>query len=90
MSRNHLGHTAYHHVGADDVAVVQVAPQNSALIRAQALLLVGAQGLCVYHGYKRSRGSISWAVSWGILAFLAPVITTSVAVAQGFGRPKGQ
>jgi hypothetical protein len=82
--RYQLGHTAYHHVG-EDVAIV-AAPQESALLTA---LRLGAQGLCVFHGYKRNGGSLGWAISWGVLAFISPVITTGVAVAQGVGRRKG-
>lgn len=40
-----------------------------------------------YHGYKRNRGSVGWAVAWGALGGLFPVITPAIAVAEGFGKP---
>ncbi|MBL8605138.1 MAG: peptidoglycan-binding protein [Myxococcales bacterium] len=40
-----------------------------------------------FHGYRRNNGSIPWAVTWGFLGGLFPVITPAIAVAQGFGEP---
>lgn len=40
-----------------------------------------------YHGYKRS-GSVGWALLWGVLGAAAPLVTNTVAVAQGFGKAK--
>lgn len=51
-------------------------------------LSIASSAVCVYHGYKRNNGSIGWAIGWGFLGGLAPVITPAVAVAQGFGKPK--
>lgn len=83
MSADGLGFTAYHHVGAD-LPVVVATPSP-------VLQLVGdaAIGLAAYHGYKRHRGSVGWALGWALLAGLAPVIVTGVALAQGLGKPKG-
>lgn len=41
----------------------------------------------VYHGYKRN-DSVGWAIWWGVMGALFPVITPTIAVAQGFGKPK--
>jgi hypothetical protein len=41
----------------------------------------------VYHGYKRN-DSVGWAIGWGVLGALFPVITPTIAVAQGFAKPK--
>jgi hypothetical protein len=41
---------------------------------------------CVYHGYKRNN-SVGWALWWGIMGSMAPVIAPAIAVAQGFGKP---
>lgn len=41
-----------------------------------------------YHGYKRNRGSIGWAIGWAFLGAAFPVITLPVAIAQGYGKPK--
>lgn len=50
-----------------------------------ALLSAGASA---YHGYKRN-DSVGWAVVWGLLGSLFPVITPAIALAQGFAKPKG-
>jgi len=42
---------------------------------------------CVYHGYKRHNESIGWALGWGAVGALVPVIGPVIAVAQGFGKP---
>jgi len=41
----------------------------------------------VYHGYKRN-DSVGWAIWWGFMGAIFPVITPTIAVAQGFGKPK--
>lgn len=41
-----------------------------------------------FHGYRRN-GSIAWALAWAALGYAAPVITTVIATAQGFGHKKG-
>jgi len=73
--RQPLGHTAYHQVGN---------------ISESAGKLIGwaAVGAGAYHGYRRNQ-SIGWAIGWAVLAGFFPVITTAVAVAQGFGKRKG-
>lgn len=40
-----------------------------------------------YHGYKRNE-SVGWALWWGLMGALFPVITPVIGVAQGFGKPK--
>jgi hypothetical protein len=41
----------------------------------------------VYHGYKRN-DSVGWAIWWGLMGGLFPVITPTIAFAQGFAKPK--
>lgn len=50
-------------------------------------LSLASAGLSAYHGYKRNE-SIGWAIAWGALGALFPVITPAVAMAQGFGQPE--
>ncbi len=38
-----------------------------------------------YHGWKRNE-SVGWAVWWGAMGALFPVITPAIAVAQGFSE----
>ncbi len=45
--------------------------------------------LAAYHGYKRNHESTGAAVGWGVLGGLFPVITVPVALAQGYGKPRG-
>lgn len=52
-----------------------------------AVASVLSTALCAYHGYKRN-DSVGWAVVWGLLGGLFPVITPVIAYAQGFGEPK--
>jgi hypothetical protein len=49
------------------------------------LLVLGSIGASAYHGYKRNN-STGWAVWWGLMGSLFPVITPAVAIAQGFGK----
>lgn len=69
-----VGHTAYNHVG--DFAGTTY-----------SLVKLAAVGAGAFHGYRRNK-SIGWAIAWALLAGLSPIITTGVAVAQGFGQPK--
>jgi len=46
---------------------------------------VAAAGASAYHGYKRNN-SIGWAIWWGLMGGLFPIITVPVALAQGFGK----
>lgn len=73
--RQPLGHTAYHQVG-------EISEATGKLIGWAAV------GAGAYHGYRRNQ-SIGWAIGWAVLAGFFPVITTAVAVAQGFGKRKG-
>jgi len=51
--------------------------------------VVGTVSMAVsaYHGYKRD-DSVGWAIGWGLLGGLFPIITPVVAVAQGYAKPK--
>ena len=71
-----LGHTAYHHVGDAGESVGKI-------------ISYGAVGLGAFHGYRRNRGSVGWAIGWAVLAGFFPLITSGIAVAQGVGKPKG-
>lgn len=51
------------------------------------LLGTASMALSAYHGYKRN-ASLGWGLWWGAMGALAPVLTPSIAFAQGFGRRK--
>jgi hypothetical protein len=40
-----------------------------------------------YHGYRRNN-SLGWALGWGILGGLFPLITPTIGLAQGWGKRK--
>jgi hypothetical protein len=50
--------------------------------------LVGTASMAAsaYHGYKRNN-SVGWAIWWGFMGGVFPVITPVIAFAQGFGKP---
>jgi hypothetical protein len=41
----------------------------------------------VYHGYKRN-DSVGWAIWWGFMGAIFPIVTPTIAFAQGFAKPK--
>lgn len=51
------------------------------------LLSAASSGASAYHGYKRNK-SVGWAVAWGLLGGVFPVLVPAVALAQGFGKSK--
>lgn len=52
------------------------------------LLATASVGVSAYHGYKRHNDSIGWALGWGFLGGLFPVVTPAIAFAQGLGKAK--
>ncbi len=54
------------------------------------LLVTTSGALSLYHGYKRHGGSLGWGLGWFALGTLFPVVTPTVAFAQGFGKRKGR
>ena len=71
-------------------AVVEPAPTLADKVAAAWKIvgpLAGAAG--IYHGYARNH-SILWGIWWGVCAAAFPVITIPIALAQGFGKKKGQ
>ncbi len=39
-----------------------------------------------YHGYKRNN-SVGWAIWWGLMGSIFPVITPVIAYAEGYAEP---
>ena len=66
-------------------------PVNPVYAMLMDLLRIASTGLSAYHGYRRNvNGSpILWALVWGGLGAIFPVITPAIAFAEGFGRPAG-
>jgi hypothetical protein len=62
----------------------QITQTEIAVVGALSAASIGA---CAYHGYKRHRGSVPWAIGWAIMGGLFPVVSVAVAFAEGFGKP---
>lgn len=50
-----------------------------------SMLSTASMAASAYHGYKRN-DSVGWALVWGLCGALFPVITPTIALAQGFGK----
>lgn len=64
-------------------------PDNSTRNTVWGVLSAVSSMASGYHGYKRNN-SVGWGVAWFVLGGLFPVITPTVALAQGFGKRKGR
>jgi len=51
------------------------------------VLSTASMAASVYHGYKRNE-SVGWALWWGFMGAMFPIITPTIAVAQGYGERK--
>jgi len=68
-------------MGGRSIAGVDAIYQNPGW---QLLSVIGmATG--AYHGYKRN-DSVGWAIGWGLLGGMFPIITIPVSLAQGYGK----
>jgi len=66
--------------------VGQVDPKTaSAVSIVWGLASTASLAASAYHGYKRNQ-SVGWAIWWGFMGGLFPVITPAIALAQGFGK----
>lgn len=64
------------------------APNNTGRL-VWGLISAASAGVSGFHGYKRNN-SVGWGIAWFILGGMFPVITPTVAFAQGFGKRKGR
>lgn len=49
------------------------------------IIVIASTAASAYHGYKRNN-STGWAIWWGLMGAIFPIITPAIAVAQGFGK----
>lgn len=56
-------------------------------LKVLAAIELASVAASTYHGYKRT-GSVGWALAWGAAGSIAPIITPTIAVAQGFAKPE--
>lgn len=52
---------------------------------AVSLVSTASMAASAYHGYRRN-DSVGWALWWGLMGGMFPVIVPVIAVAQGFGE----
>jgi hypothetical protein len=50
-----------------------------------SLLVAAANG---FHGVRRNHGSVGWGVWWFVMGGMFPVLTSIVAVGQGYAKPR--
>lgn len=53
------------------------------------VLSVASAAASGYHGYRRNQ-SIGWGLTWFTLGALFPVVTPTIALAQGFGKERSK
>jgi hypothetical protein len=80
-------------VGMGDVSATAPAAEVDSSMRTR-LYAWGAVSMIsgvasLYHGYKRNN-SIGWGLGWYALGVMFPLITPTIAVAQGYGKRKGR
>ena len=54
---------------------------------AYSALTIAGGAVGIYHGYKRN-DSVGWALVWGFMGSLVPIIVIPLAYAQGIGKRK--
>jgi len=54
---------------------------------AWAVLSTASMAASAFHGYRRNQ-TVGWALWWGLMGGMFPVITPTIALAQGFGKEK--
>lgn len=66
-------------------AALGVDPGTTAMV--WSAVSTASMAASAYHGYKRN-DSVGWAIWWGLMGAMFPVITPAIGVAQGFGKRK--
>lgn len=63
-----------------------VEPQPFWLTTGYQIVATASMAVSAYHGYKRNN-SIGWALWWGLMGSMFPIITPVIAVAEGYAKP---
>lgn len=73
---------------ASEASSKGLSPSDKRKLRiAWSVLGTASMAASAFHGYRRNQ-SIGWALAWGVLGGVFPVLTPAVALAQGFGQPR--
>ena len=85
--RRHLGQapTAHHVPAASHLGQKPELVRN--IGRVWSVVAPISAAVSAFHGYRRHRGSLGWALGWAVMGSLFPVITPTIAFAQGYGQP---
>lgn len=62
----------------------EVSPAARIALNVAGIAIVTA---LTYHGYKRNKGSVGWALAWGLGGGLVWPITLPIAFFQGYAKP---
>lgn len=84
---SHLGATPEEVEAAKASMVAKIDDARSTASVVYGVVATVSMGASAYHGYKRN-DSIGWALWWGLMGSMFPIITPVIAVAQGFGEPE--
>lgn len=84
-----LGRSAFGQVVISPLGEVTAESLDPAVATAWTVLAAASTGISAYHGYKRN-DSVGWAIVWGLLGGMFPIIVPAVALAEGFAKPKGR
>lgn len=68
----------------------RTASNNTGLLSLYGAFALATTAAAVYHGYKRNRGSIPWALGWGLFGSAIPIAAAPLIIAEGFGKPEGK
>jgi hypothetical protein len=73
--------------GSDTDSGLAVAGAFMTVALIHAILRPISAVLSGVHGYRRHDEDVGAAVGWGALGFFFPIITPTVALIQGYGKP---
>jgi hypothetical protein len=60
-------------------------PKPTAMTYVWEVVSAASVGISAYHGYKRNN-SVGWAIGWGLLGGMFPILVPTIALAQGLGK----
>jgi hypothetical protein len=75
---------------AEDEALAKWIMISSGLMILHSMLRIPLAVVDGVHGYKRNDEDGASAAGWAALGFMFPLTTTTVALIQGYGKPKGR
>ena len=65
----------------------QLAPMYAPVVSVYRVLRPLSAAAMAFHGYRRHRGKLLWALGWALMGGAFPLIAPAIALAQGYGQP---